>query len=241
MTTVAKAIPATCKVVAPATLKANSTFEATVDGITFMVTVPEAGVDEGETFEVPYPKGAATAFSAPTGTFRSGLCSCFSSCCCPFMMGWCCAPVVLGQVLERLNFGWGGCPRVNADGSRDTRPSPPICMVFLIATVVMVIIGASTSGAGTSTENSYAYIGSIVGGIWAWYLFIVATCARINMRKKFDIEPECCGNGCGDCLTVWLCSCCNVIQMITHTHDPKEYEYSCSSRTGLNPGDPVIV
>jgi len=90
--------PTTCKVVAPATLKEGATFEATVDGITFTATVPEGGVGEGDTFEVAYPsKSEVNAFEVPSGEFRHTLCSCFNSCCCVFMMGWCCSTCVVGQ------------------------------------------------------------------------------------------------------------------------------------------------
>lgn len=43
------------RVVAPATLEEDFTFDVLLDGKPFMVVVPKGGVQEGEEFEVPYP------------------------------------------------------------------------------------------------------------------------------------------------------------------------------------------
>ena len=83
--------PKTCTVVAPQTLEAGYTFNANVDGIDFVVTVPAGGVTEGQAFQVPYPSksGATNANQATTttasagssekvtGRWRNDLCSCF--------------------------------------------------------------------------------------------------------------------------------------------------------------------
>ena len=51
----------TIRVVAPATLEQDFTFDVTLGGIhgdrSFTVTVPEGGVLEGEEFDIPYPSG----------------------------------------------------------------------------------------------------------------------------------------------------------------------------------------
>ena len=39
----------------------------------------------------------AIAFEVPTGTWRKELCSCCDACCCPFWMGCCCFPILMGQ------------------------------------------------------------------------------------------------------------------------------------------------
>lgn len=240
---VAVATPTTCKVAAPAVLKANSTFEATVDGITFTVTVPEYGVDEGESFMVPYPAAAVTAAAlkneanafVPNGKFRRELFSGFQTCGCISLMAWLCTPCVVGQVLERLGLGYGGGPRINADGSPDKRPTPRVCMVLSGVSIFVLVIGSISSFLSV-------YYGFIFLGIWAWYMMLVSACVRYNMRIKFDIEGSCCGEGCwGDCLAAYFCPCCNANQMITHTHNQEEYPYSWCSRTGLSPDAPVIV
>lgn len=228
--------PTTCKVVAPATLKEGATFEATVDGITFTATVPEGGVGEGDTFEVAYPsKSEVNAFEVPSGKFRHTLCSCFNSCCCLFMMGWCCSSCVVGQVMQRLNFNFFGCPRVNADGTPVTGKRPPVCMMIAAASIATSIIGGVLF-------SVYPEYGSYPYAIFGWYMLIVTVITRYNMRKKFDIESNCCGdNCCGDCLSVWFCPCCSIIQMASHTHDHDAYPYAPLNGTGLKLGAPEIV
>lgn len=228
----------TCKVIAPNTLKEGQTFDATVDGITFTVTVPKGGVTEGDSFAVPYPsKNEANAFQVPTGRFRKELCGCFESCCCLFLAGWCCTTCVIGQVLERLNFNFCGQPRVNADGSPDTSKRPPICKVYTCIVILIFII--STILFSIYPESQY---GNIPWSIFGWYMLIVTVIARYNMRLKYKIEANCCGdNCCGDCCTVWLCPCCNAIQMASHTHDPSDYHYQFITGTGLKPDAPQIV
>lgn len=246
-TPVAQASPAMCSVVAPATLKAGATFEATVEGKTFTATVPEGGVSEGDTFEVPYPdetvamKNEASAYTP--GSFRRGFCGCCEACCCPFLMAWCCTCCVFSQVQERLNFGWCGSPRLNADGTPDTSPGPPICMTYAVIYTILIILGSVVSyvlnvqGADEQTAQNIAYIPL---GIFGWFLLVVGTCTRLNMRKKYEIKPTCCGdNCCGDCLSVYFCPCCTATQMVTHTHE--DGDYKMCSRNGLTPGAAHIV
>eukprot|EP00536_Pseudo-nitzschia_multiseries_P013697 jgi/Psemu1/310185/fgenesh1_kg.602_\ len=229
--------PATCKVIAPASLKAGATFEASVDGITFTATVPEGGVEEGDAFEVAYPSTkAVNAFEVPKGQFRNKLCGCFGACCCPFWMACCFEGIVLGQVLERNNFNFTGCPRENADGTPDTSPGPPICKVYTGITLASILLGGVVMGA-VNPEYGQFFLSAA-----SLYWLVVVTCTRYNMRKKYAIEPSCCGdNCCGDCLAAWCCPCCSVIQMATHTHDDDQYPYDIMSPTGLNRGAPAIV
>jgi Cys-rich protein (TIGR01571 family) len=228
-----------------------------VDGKTFVVTVPDGGIGEGDNFEVPYPKttnadtdaipiaaaavavpaadavtnkNEVVAFEVPTGQWRHGLFDCFSSCCCPFAMGLCCFPILMGQNMQRLKLNFLGCER--AEGSSE---QPPICMVYTAITLILLLFGSLI----LALTKRYGYI---VWAIWGWYMLIVFTCARMTMRKKYKIKPGCCGDNClDDCCNVYWCSCCTAIQMARHTHDENEYHYNCSSQTGLNPDAPEIV
>jgi len=248
-----EATPAMCKVVAPATLAEGSTFEATVDGRTFTATVPSGGVKEGEAFEVPYPTNEVVAFQVPAGKFQHDLCDCCNACCCPFFMGWCCTPCLLGQIMERANFNYCGCPRVNADGSPITGPRPKICLVFLILTIVFGIFAGVIRGVydpitidanGDIVRNEeVANMQAIVlipYEIWTFFLLIVMVVTRYQFRRKFKIDPICCcgDNCCDDCCTTYWCACCSLIQMATHTH--KKEDYKPCSRNGLR-GDCEIV
>mmetsp|Transcript_9112 Transcript_9112/g.19115 ORF Transcript_9112/g.19115 Transcript_9112/m.19115 type:complete len:224 (+) Transcript_9112:119-790(+) len=209
---------ATVTVIAPANLNAGQTFEAEVDGKTFTVTVPDGGVEKGGKFEVDYPSKSAVS-DAPTGSWRKGLCECFSACCCPFWMAWCLPGIVMAQVMERMNYNWFGSPS-------DTGKSPPLCLTYTIIIIACYIIAGATA---TSIDG----LGAICFGVFQLYVLVAFTCARINFRKKYDIEPDCCGESClGDCCCVYWCSCCVAIQMEQHTHDPNEHGYKCFSKTG---------
>lgn len=252
--------PSMVRVVSPATLTGRSTFEAEVDGKRFIVTVPDEGIGKGDDFEVPYPQevapvttamattadaavpvtaasAVAVAFEVPTGAWRKGLCDCFDACCCPFMMGWCCFPILMGQVMERLNLDFFG--RLRTGGSGSGSP-PPICVTYSAVTISLFVVGNIITMA---TGRNGLILIYIIWVIWALYMLVVFTFARMNMRKKYNIEPICCcGDNCmDDCCSVYFCGCCTAIQMANHTHDPDKYQYNCTSRNGLNSFDPQIV
>ena len=159
------------------------------------------------------------AFQVPGGQWKNGLCSCASgkSCPCPCLMGWCCFPILLGQVVERLKYSTRG------DGT-----SWPICWIFAILTMIALIIqivilatndydaaqADGTSTDDTSTDDSYginyataplyAQILVWVLAAWAWFILIVSCCTRMKMRKQYQIEPLCCGDNCvDDCCVSW--------------------------------------
>jgi len=131
--------------------------------------------------------------------------------------------------MERLNLDFFGTPRT------DSGSPPPICLTYTIVTISLFVIGFIVAA---TTQFGY-----ILWAIWGWYMLIVFTCARMNMRKQYNIEPICCcgDNCCDDCCSVYFCGCCSAIQMANHTHDPDKYEYNCTTRDGLNPEDPHIV
>jgi len=190
------------------------------------------------------------AFQVPGGQWKNGLCSCASgkSCPCPCLMGWCCFPILLGQVVERLKYARSG------DGST----SLPICWMFailwIIALIIEIVILATndysaaqatddfTAGNNYAAAPLYSQILVWVLAVWAWFIFIVSCCTRMKMRKQYQIEPLCLGdNCCDDCCVTWCCNCCSTVQMASQTHDEDTYEYHMMSRTGLGPGAPEIV
>jgi len=242
--TKSKTTPATVKVISPATLKEGATFEATVDGIDFTVVVPEGGVGEGDDFEVPYPtkkeetsktgvslvdpeKGAVNAYDIPTGKWRHELCDCCSACCCPFLMGWCCVPILMAQVMERMKFNFLGCP--NESGG-----SQPICIVFTAVTLAVVFLGAIII-------RFTGYFGVFVWSAWGLYLIIVFTCVRFEFRKRYQIKGCCCDNPVDDCCLSYWCSCCSAIQMARHLEDPDKAKYNAWTTNGADDNAPEIV
>merc|ERR1712194_701128 len=282
-------------VVAPATLEAGSTFEAEVEGITFIVTVPDDGVHKGGEFQVPYPdkgailddipiveatpallasslslpdaekmeeittvnensstsnnhtsygqqpKNTVVAFSVPTGQWRRDFCSCFNDfSCCVCLMGWCRSPIMMGQVIQRLKLNWFGClVTQNYDGQKGRQQSQPICIVFTILTVLLIVLGLIVELTFSPTLLHVGYAISVIIGV---YFIIAFTCARKSMRERYDLPHTCCDvPGLDDCCSIYWCGCCSAIQMHRHTHDETKYTYNVVSKTGLDDNAPQIV
>jgi len=252
-------------VMAPNTLQAGDMFEAEVDGIKFMAIVPEGGVGKGDLFEAPNPavtavvtatatatevgagsNDAAAAFVVPTGKWRTELCDCCaptSSTCCLCVMGYFCTPILMAQVMQRMKYSFFGCPAVPQAGDGDLGYNKYVCIVFTVLAftawvfwVLLVLILRSTG----------VYFLLVV---WAIFMVVVFTCARISMRKKYNINRPPAGNtndddcclGVVDFFTVFCCSCCSAIQMAGHTHDGKKYPYNMLTKTGLDDDAPEIV
>jgi len=284
-------------VVAPATLEAGSTFEAEVDGIIFLVTIPEDGVIKGCEFQVPYPekeamlenisiveatpvsasslslrdteemeeittinektntsnnnsnyhtryeqptKNKVDAFSVPTGQWRRDFCSCFQGfSCCVCVMGWCCSPIMIGQVMQRLKLNWFGCPVTDStNGQKGQQPSKPICIVYTVLTLLLIVLGFFVEIVSVKLTTVVSIISVIIGV----YFTIAFTCARKSMRQRYDLPHTCCDvPGLDDCCSVYWCGCCSAIQMHRHTHDETEYSYDAVSQTGLESNAPQIV
>jgi len=182
-------------------------------------------------------------FEVPGGKWKHGLCDCFSACACPCLMGWCCFPVLLGQVVERYHKG------------------TPVCMIFLVLWIIVIAIEIIVQVKGRTDyqnllnddEDGTITFNFEVAPLWyqicvwflplfGWFLFFVACCTRMNMRKKHNLDPACCGdNCCDDCMTTFCCQCCSTIQMERQTHDEDKYPYEMFSRTGLSKDAPEIV
>jgi PLAC8 family len=237
----------TCTIVAPSTLEEGYTFSANVDGIDFTVTVPKGGVTEGQQFEVPYPTetiyptavtvsgGEAPATQNPnpaiTGRWRNDLCTCFEVCGSGmFWQGWCCFPLLVGQVMQRRKLNACGSPVTSPDSYKNT-----FYIVAAVWVLFIVVWGATTPG---SFVNNFVYL-----AFWI-YMAIILTQTRFFYRKLYKIPADTCG--CCDgrmedfCCGYW-CGCCTAIQMARHSHDHNKYPYSCCATTGLNMDAPEIV
>jgi Cys-rich protein (TIGR01571 family) len=237
----------TCTVYAPATLEPGYTFTANVDGINFVVTVPEGGVVEGQPFNVPYPQrsnvnnvasqstlispmeidstsSAAIAF-APTGRWRNHLFDCcevfFSGL---FWQGCFCTIMLLGQIMTRLRLDLCARP-----GEKHERA---ICILLFIWILFLILFFV--------LPDVFSFL--IIP--LAIYLTILVTKTRYAMRQKYNIPvSDCrdCDGQCNDCCLGFWCMCCVVIQMARHTHPERDYPYQCCSKTGLGQNAPGIV
>ena len=167
------------------------------------------------------------AFQVPSGRWKNGLLSCCSACLCPCLMGWCCYPILLGQVVERLKYA-----------TCSDRKSWPVCWIFAILWMIVIIIeifafyfyatfvffvpssvfwdddDSYTKGddylSSLYDDDNYTYyintstsfysyqILSFVMAVCVWFICIISCCTRMKMRKQYQIEPICCGDNCCD-------------------------------------------
>ncbi|OEU23297.1 hypothetical protein FRACYDRAFT_233470 [Fragilariopsis cylindrus CCMP1102] len=252
------------QVMAPSTMNEGQMFEAQVNGIEFMVTVPKNGINKGELFTVPYPTytypttattigggesppllstgptannttNVVNAYDIPTTDGRWRTDIC--DCCPADNCSLCC-------------MGFCCTPCVMAQLIQRMKynfagvPVQPngtgyknVCMVISIITIIVFITASILS-------DILPFIGYLLLCGWSLYLIIIFTCARYSMRKEYNINSLCCNNGdaanddgCGgveDFCLVYWCSCCSAIQMIAHTHDGKKYPYNPCNQTGLD-------
>ncbi len=240
--------PPTCTVFAPATLEAGYTFPAQVDGIDFLVTIPDGGVTEGQSFQVPYPQirqnvappsgsysennvavlstTAVAPHHIPMGKWRNDICDC-----CEvvhtgiFWQGLCCTPLLLGQVMTRS--------KLNALGF----PSPSYQSTFCI--LASIWAGYLAFSLLISVLDSQSFI-----IVWFVFFTIITATTRFALRNRYQIPVKCC-HGCGGkcddlCCGLW-CGCCATIQMARHTHPHNDFQYYCCSPTGLAQESPDIV
>jgi PLAC8 family len=141
--------------------------------------------------------------------------------------------VLVGQVMTRMSrdmFGGRG-PRPSMSNTCKTMTG-----IFLFAVLVQIALSIvmdtqSCFGAqeqyneetleleilcpdGTIVEPSTVYsavrsVTSLVSLAFMIYVLIATCRTRQAMRKKYKIEPTCCG-GCEDCCCSFWCSCCTV-------------------------------
>ena len=239
--------PSTVRVVAPATLQAGYSFEASVDGRTFVVVVPEGGVKEGGEFEVPYPRDDVDnisriqedameheetpphedEFGVPRGRWRTNLCTCCDVLTqSTFWLGLCCIPIQIAQILTRLNLTWKaeeGAPEEVA--LTYNRIILPLIFTLALATI-------PTGG----------FLALLTFSVFILY---VGTLLRGHMRRKYAIPAGPCryfgGEKAEDCCCMFWCACCSSIQMARHTHDDKEWPGYWLSTTGLELDAPAVI
>jgi hypothetical protein len=236
--------PATCTVIAPAALGPGYTFTANVDGIDFLVTVPAGGVTEGQAFQVPYPttphdSQAVTAVhggpppvrgdtGAPKDIWRNGVWDCFEVLCDGmFWQGWCCTPILLGQVMTRF--------KLNLCGTGTMEKYEYTFWILTGLWVLFLII----------FFTGYLYWLALV---WLIFITIIGMNTRFYIRQKYDIPVTncdgCCDGCCDgmleDCCCAFWCSCCVTIQMARHSHFHHDYPYQCCTTNGLPSGVPEV-
>jgi Cys-rich protein (TIGR01571 family) len=239
--------PLTVRVVAPATLEAGYSFEASVDGRTFVVVVPDGGVKRGAEFEVPYPHRSnddinriqeesfengddstphEDQFGVPRGRWRTSLCSCcdvFTQS--TFWLGLFCIPIQVAQLLTRLKLTW------------QAEEGPPEETALTYNRIILALII-------TLAFSSIAVLVYLTLFLFSLFMLYVGMLLRGFMRRKYAIPAGPCGyfgERAEDCCFMLWCGCCSSIQMARHTHDDKEWPGYWLSTTGLELDAPDVV
>lgn len=171
---------------------------------------------------------------APIGKWRTSLLGCCGVVTqSTFWMSFCCTPVLVAQLVSRLQLTWtgqrGGTPEeVSLSYNRIV-----VGMIIALALWKIPLLG-----------------GLILLVYYMSIVCIVGSNVRAHMRHRYQIPttmpPYLCGGSstlqqsCDDgCCMIW-CSCCSMIQMARHTHDDKEYPGHGCTTTGLGLDAPII-
>lgn len=207
----------TLKVTAPATLEEGYSFDATADGRTFRVKVPEGGVQAGEEFVVHDSHEIIVAtrqVSSPDedaplrGHWRKSFFACFDTLfTATFWMAFCCPAIQVAQLMTRFNLDWI---------SRDA--SPEVVRRTFVASMIVLLV-------------FWSFLGWLPEILFVYFLFYIFIQTRL--RRKARIRYGIPGNVFVDLIRTLFCSCCSSIQMVRQTHDEKEYPYEALAVDGL--------
>ena len=139
-------------------------------------------------------------------------------------------------MIERLNLSLGGCRKDGGANGEATRFGACVLYpsVLGLLTLIVVIFAIATAASGNVGLAYFTIVLYIVLPAWLIFVTVGMICARKSMRELYNIPGSCCGDFC----TLYWCSCCAVMQMAQHTHDPKKYPYSCCASNGLAPNAP---
>lgn len=258
----------TVQVVAPSNLEGGFNFQATVDGTTFVVTVPPDGVRQGETINIPHPSAPPLVIDAetipdenvsssvPYGKWKDGLLSCCAfGCCHPSL---CCAlyfpSIAIAQIRRRLML-----PLLSG---RTTTASKAHCAFWTIILLTIIFyclpfLQCYITYPNTEGNNSYYNDQSTdcmqnvfnfnstqtqtTYGTVASILTLIFILMVVRTRRQIRKKYNIPGNCCHDCCAAVLCNCCTVSQMMRHTADYDTYRAVCCSETGMCAGAPAIV
>jgi len=233
-------------VVAPATLTEGYTFEAQSGDRTFTVTVPQGGVEEGQTFlaPIPYPDNDGPRMSIPIGHWKDGTFDCFNngyfhpSVCCSIWF----SQLALGQVMQRMKLTWLGQSGGPEEQTRNT--FNVVCVLYLAYLVYSVSLDyLSPDYVYENIQEVPVYIkfARTVGNIFMFsYSVYALKKTRESIRIRYSIPEERC-HGSEDLLCACCCYCCTVSQLARHTGEYETYKGMCCTKTGLPIHAPAIV
>jgi Cys-rich protein (TIGR01571 family) len=159
-----------------------------------------------------------------TSQWRTSLCSCCDVVTqATFWLGFCCAPVLIAQLVTRLQLSW--------KGKLESRDETALSFNKILLSFIAVLI--------------LGYIPVIGFFIILGYLFCVIVMVgknvRYEMRRRYQIPASTRCEAFDDCMCMCFCGGCSAIQMARHTHNDKVYPGNCYTITGLDPDAPQVM
>ncbi|GAX23706.1 hypothetical protein FisN_12Hh283 [Fistulifera solaris] len=218
--------------------------EYTREGGTLPAHSSSQDVEEGEEHENGQKKdslGDASiprrdALGAPLGRWRYRVCACCDVLTqATFWMAFCCTPVLLAQLLTRLQLNWNG------QAARSAAEASLTFNRIVLSFVAVLVFGQFTPGISPIIVFAYLFL----------LLVFVGSNLRKTMRKRYEIKTatnlKCCcfcmkeeSFTVEDAVCMSVCGCCSLVQMARHTHDDKEYPGFCCTTTGLELDAPAV-
>ena len=247
------------QVIAPLDLPAGYHFNVdNADGRSLRVEVPGPnGVAAGQSFHAAIVSDESSSANrarplppnhVPIGTWRDGIFDCckFGILHPVFCMGLFAPPVLLGQVMTRLNLNACGESQINQQNLKCPAFYVMI-FLFVLSTIFSVVFGhfiQSYYGDDDSSDHTATTAGepgwvialrfSRIGISFFYYVFIIIVAIRTRsyIRRKYKIRPQCCGEF-EDVACVLCCYPCMTCQLSRHTTDYDNHPAQCCSKTGL--------
>jgi Cys-rich protein (TIGR01571 family) len=224
-------------VVAPADLPGGYHFEAEIEGVRFLATVPPGGVQQGETFTCLMRELDSVAIDIPVGYWKDGLCNVCE-------LGWYhpvawlsifCPLITLGQIQTRINLDFLGRPRFG-EQQISTRSMMLSLIIFWGLTNIGLFAACNLKWSrGLELSVGDALAVALANIVMFGFTVFVTQSTRSSLREKFLIREERCFD-LEDICYATLCLPCTVSQMARHTANYDDYEAVCCSKTGLPNG-----
>jgi hypothetical protein len=212
--------------------------------------------------------GAFSDTGVPTGRWRNHLLTCCDVVTqSTFWMALFCPPIMIAQLVSRLHLSYRGLPVLATNRSttqtvfEDAMEEASLSYNKIVLSFVAVLC----------FTNFLPAVGLVIVAVYVLLLMVfVGSNIRRSMRQKYmiplslpflqafrrcfcrplpkkgvkvskavvDVEG---GGYVEDCLCMFFCGCCSLIQMGRHTHYDKEYPGYCCTTTGLEDGAPKII
>eukprot|EP00549_Striatella_unipunctata_P002381 CAMPEP_0118705752 /NCGR_PEP_ID=MMETSP0800-20121206/20065_1 /TAXON_ID=210618 ORGANISM="Striatella unipunctata, Strain CCMP2910" /NCGR_SAMPLE_ID=MMETSP0800 /ASSEMBLY_ACC=CAM_ASM_000638 /LENGTH=304 /DNA_ID=CAMNT_0006607987 /DNA_START=91 /DNA_END=1005 /DNA_ORIENTATION=+ len=261
------------EVVAPSDLAEGYELQVTVNGAVTKIKVPQGGVVKGQRFSAPLPTAERPILSSPelvpppssnssipVGHWRDDTFDCFKY---GFFHAhlWnamCCTPILLAQLMTRLQLDVLGRPRDIASTTGTFQKILAVVVVFwtsrillawiISATTITVVMQSYDSNNNEFVDNEIGTKGSgdlfrmirdVSNVTYAICVVLVLMNIRKHVRRKFAIpESSFFPKGLEDILCSLFCMGCTAAQIARHND---EQPAGCCTENGINEKQHMIV